>query len=118
MRRAVDHSAMPAAGFVEPWSLHAGGRAALHLSCEEAAPNVRIVRLDTSPIAHCKWPVAVEAQVERRDIALGSWIEVDAGADVREIVFELLLTRNSGERTILRYGDLALLLGQSGGLRL
>jgi N,N-dimethylformamidase len=98
---------MPAVGFVEPWSIRAGNRAALHLSSIDAHPEVRIVRLDAEPVTDTHWKAkALKDRVEPGRFKQGSWLELPLNAGQPALhpwalTFEFLLTRNPGSRTIL-----------------
>jgi N,N-dimethylformamidase len=96
---------MPAVGYVEPWSVRAGGRTRLHLSSIDDHPTLRIVRLDCEPPASADWNLTVlKDRIEIAGFEQGSWLEIPLGSDLRaawSISFEFLLTRNTGTRTVL-----------------
>lgn len=116
LTRPLDHTAMGAVGYTEPWSVRAGDDIELSLSCSAALSSVKICRLDTSEIEFPAWPVDATGRPEiHRSIAPGAYLRLPghqfAGiGSIETIAFELYLTINPGERTILDAGRLTLCL--------
>ena len=107
MKRTINHAAMPAVGYVEPWSVAAGSRTALHLSSTDEHPVVRIVGLDGEPIEAVHWkPRVLKDPIEIGRFEQGSWLELPLSADRSVhapwyLSFEFCLAGNTGWRTIL-----------------
>jgi N,N-dimethylformamidase len=107
LKRTINHAAMPAVGYVEPWSVVAGTRTALHLSSTDEHPAVRIVCLDGEPIEAVHWkPRVLKDPIEIGRFEQGSWLELPLNADRSVHIpwclsFEFCLTGNTGSRTIL-----------------
>lgn len=124
MKRTLNHAAMPAVGYVEPWSVQTGARTEVFVSCVDPAATVRIVSLDRDEQQVLDWPIERLSQaLQVRDYALGSWIELpqdaapQAGEDW-ELQTEFLLTRNDTEKPICRIGPATLLVDPLGQLTL
>ncbi|SEP62362.1 N,N-dimethylformamidase [Faunimonas pinastri] len=120
MRRPVDHSAMPAAGFTAPWSARAGTAIALHLSSINPDPQVRIVRLDSAEPEPLDWPVEKLASAKCESFRQGSFLDLPLRVSAGEfsLTVEFRLTRNPGERVLVDTGELALRLQADGRLAL
>lgn len=130
MRRPVEHGAMAVAGYTSPWSAWAGDTVELHLSTSARVDRVRIVRLDMPASEPDGWRVeATDTQPQQRAFDQGSYLRIPAqelarAAPVTAIAFEMLPTRNVGERTILDAGGIRLglregkLFVEDGGRRL
>jgi N,N-dimethylformamidase len=114
LRKAVDHTSMPAAGFVDPWSVRAGSRVALHLSSSDRHPVVRVVRLDLEPISTTPWaPRILKHSIDPGAFEQGSWLELPWSSAAFEQAFQSLsvefwLTRNAGTRTLVAGADFQL----------
>ncbi|WP_173930972.1 N,N-dimethylformamidase beta subunit family domain-containing protein [Chelativorans sp. Marseille-P2723] len=114
MERAVNHSAMAAVGYTTPWSVKAGEPVALHLSCGKPLRGVSVRRLDLPNPEAMGWPVeAADAALQHRTLKQGSYLRVSAedlakAGQISGLRFELLLTRNPGQRTIFEAGSLRL----------
>jgi N,N-dimethylformamidase len=115
MRKLVCHASLPAAGFVDPWSVRAGGRAALRLSSSDAHPRVSVVRLDVEPIAPTGWtPVVLLPCVDVGVFEQGSWLEIPGAEDTdwfRALDVEFYVTRNAGPKTLAAGGGFRLDIG-------
>ncbi|MCB8878522.1 N,N-dimethylformamidase beta subunit family domain-containing protein [Acidisoma silvae] len=117
-KRRVNHQAMPAAGFVEPWSLLGGAAAALHLSSDDAAPHLRIVHLDVTetPLPAMGWELSPAAPISVGELRQGSWIEIPLPEEKLRAArhlgcnVECLLTRNPTPRVLLQLGTLCVRL--------
>lgn len=105
---------MPAVGFTEPWSARAGDRVFLHLSCIDARPTVRVVRLDRPDRPPTDWPVERSADVGVRSLEQGSFVALPPVSGDVAVRLELRLTRNEGERTLVFGPGFTLLLGADG----
>lgn len=126
MKRSVDHSAMSAAGYTVPWSGTAGAKVALHLSSDSPVRKVEIRRLDALSEVPLAWRMEPLEPVRHRSFDQGSYLVVrrsgpDEFVTLREIRFELFLTRNENARTVLDAGlfrlsvdDCTLILERSG----
>ena len=110
MRKPIDHSAMPACGYVKPWGARAGSHVTLHASSSDPEATVGLTRLD-HPVADVPWAILPgRARVANRSVTMGSWIEVEGlgqqiGSSLR---LEFLVTDNVTDRTLVSWGDLAL----------
>lgn len=121
MRRHLNHAAMPAVGFVEPWSLRAGERAQAFLSCTDPHAGIRIVSLDRDETEILPWTVErLGGAFEIRPYDLGSWIEFPEEARVNgdrwRIRFEFLLTRNDSVKYLFAAGALGITVNEGGDL--
>ncbi|TPI12464.1 hypothetical protein FJW06_17040 [Mesorhizobium sp. B4-1-3] len=114
MRRLVDHGAMGAVGYATPWSVRPGQWVEFCLSCSRSVESVRICRLDTQAADFVNWPIEATSEPDaHRGFDQGSYIRLRAeelakAPAIKGIRFELLLTRNTGPRTILQAGSLLL----------
>ena len=116
MRRLVDHSALKIAGYVEPWAAPPGTPRAVSLSVEKPVDALRIRRLDRDDLPEIPW--AIEARAEpatQRVFPQGGFARLDRSAlaplgGLASLSFELKLTRNPGERTLLDAGTFQLRL--------
>lgn len=121
MRRAVDHGAMAVAGYTVPWHAPRGRTVGLHLSSSKEISNVRVVRLDTPQPAHIGWRVQPATEPPaHRSFEHGSFLRVSASElakpdEIDGVSFEVYLTRNAGDRTIVETDTFRLSL-QRGGL--
>lgn len=123
MRRRLNHTAMAAVGFVEPWSVQAGDRAEVFVSTLDPDAGVRIVSLDRDVEEAQDWVVQRSGKgFETREYDLGSWIGVPEIASPRgrpwRLVFEFLLTRNEERKCVCSIGGLAVLVDADGSLRI
>ena len=116
MECIVNHNAMAAVGYAVPWSSAPGKNVELHVSCERPPVSVGISRLDLPVPCTVDWPVVSVGQPPvKRSFSRGSFIRVARDAlcrsgEFRSLSFELLLTRNQGQRTVLSMGALCLAL--------
>lgn len=107
MRRAINHDAMAVAGYTAPWHVCAGEKISLHVSSAVAVTDVAVTRLDTPKPTLLNWSVVATADAPAwRSFEQGSFLRLSAeellkAARVEGVSFELYLTRNSGERTIV-----------------
>lgn len=111
MKRLLNHSAMPAVGFVEPWSVKAGDDTEVFVSANDPRAQVRILSLDRDDPEVMDWPVSHARKFfEVREYQLGSWVELPSVALVQlqewHLSVEFLLTRNDTARCFLAIGDL------------
>ncbi|MFE3838841.1 N,N-dimethylformamidase beta subunit family domain-containing protein [Pseudogemmobacter sonorensis] len=112
MRRAVDHGAMRAAGYVAPWSLRAGESAALHLSAVADARCLGVERLDLPEPARMGWVVATLQPPAAQAFLHGSFLHInlaDRGA-LRRVAVEFQPRRNPGRRPVLALAGFGLWL--------
>ena len=116
MHRLVDHGAMSAVGYTTPWSVAPGQQVELGLSCDRPVERVRICRLDTQAVEFVAWPIEATSEPDgQRSFDRGSYLRLNAvelakAPTVQGLRFELLLTRNTGRRTILEAGAFQLSL--------
>ncbi len=116
MKRKVDHSAMKVVGYTTPWSVTPGSCIDLHLSCSESIASVCVTRLDTPTELELGWPIQpLETSASHQTFDQGSYLrlnkeEVTKIGPVTALSFELYLTRNPGERTVVSTGDFSVRL--------
>ncbi|MER9236493.1 hypothetical protein NKI56_31495 [Mesorhizobium sp. M0622] len=113
MERAVNHDAMSAVGYTTPWSAKAGQQVSLSLSCDRPIKSTRICQIDKPATEFLDWSIQATGEPQHRLFDHGSFLRVPAGElakvqSVHGIHFELFLTRNCGERTIVEAGILRL----------
>lgn len=126
MRRHVDHSALKIAGFVEPWAAPPGTKRQVSLSVAEPVDAVRLRRLDRDELPEIPWAITSLAEpATQRIFPQGGFARLDRSAlaplgGLASLRFEVKLTRNPGERTLLdagafqlRLADGALIVGAS-----
>ncbi|MDW6026606.1 DUF6605 domain-containing protein [Mesorhizobium sp. BAC0120] len=107
MKRAVNHDAMAVAGYTVPWHADPGTTVNLHLSSSVDIKDVRIVRLDKPQPVDTGWRIDPTAeQPADRTFDHGSFLRVAAEElakpdSIEGISFEIYLTRNEGDRTIV-----------------
>lgn len=119
MRRTLNHSAMPAVGFIEPWSVKAGAETNVHVSCVDAEAAIRIVSIDRDDHEVMAWPIRKHCDgFAVRNYDLGSWIELPAMpvSQAAELRFEVLFTQNQGEKPVCRFADVSVWLDEAGVL--
>lgn len=120
MRRTLNHSAMPAVGFVEPWSVRAGAETSVHVSCADAEAAVRIVSIDRDNQEVMAWPIGRHtARFSVRGFELGSWIELPPATvpqALEELRFEVLFTDNRSEKPVCRFAETSIWLDGEGAL--
>ncbi len=120
MKRELNHSAMPASGFVEPWSATTGGQTQAFISCRDPHAAIRIVSIDRDDQEVMGWDVARhDSAFSVRSYELGSWIALPAlAADAARLVLdvEFLLTKNDEAKTIAALGNLRLRIDETGNL--
>ncbi len=123
MKKSVIHDAMAVAGYTAPWHVTAGGAVELHLSTAAVVRGVRLMRLDKPAPQAVDWPVRQLADAPcHESFDQGSFLRIGAtqlaGTDrVEGVSFEVLLTRNYGDRAIVETDSFALTLADD-GLRL
>ncbi|MET3616052.1 N,N-dimethylformamidase [Rhizobium aquaticum] len=121
MRRALNHSAMPAIGFIEPWSVKAGAGTNVHVSCVEPGASVRIVSIDRDVTEVFDWHVnRMRPAFSIRDYDLGSWIELPV-ADIQSsgdwsCSFEFLCSENKIDKPLLSAGSIGVWVDPAGCL--
>jgi N,N-dimethylformamidase len=114
MERLIDHGSMPVAGYATPWAVRGGQRVSLHLSTAAPVEKLSAMRLDLPESASIDWPIKItDTEPEHRALDQGSYLHVPAeeqakAGAVEGVHIALFLTRNSGVRTILDTGVLAL----------
>jgi N,N-dimethylformamidase len=114
MKRLLNHDAMAVVGYTTPWTVADGGTVDLHLSCSALPDAVTVRRLDTPERPVMGWPVqSLAALPEHRSFDQGSYLKIGR-SELRKaggatgVRFELFLTGNDGERTLVDAGALAL----------
>lgn len=122
MKRALNHKAMPAVGFIEPWSVPAGGETDVFVSCVDPDAAYSVVSLDRDREEQFDWDVRRHGEAfVVRDYSLGSFVELPeaaapGGSKSWELSFEFLLTRNPARRPICAIGDATLSIDPENGL--
>ncbi|WP_313760275.1 N,N-dimethylformamidase beta subunit family domain-containing protein [Rhizobium sp.] len=120
MRKRLNHDAMAAVGFIEPWSVKAGSATGAFLSCVDPKASVRIVTLDRDEAAEVEWEIARHSDaLSIREYELGSWAEIPATAlrsEAYELSLEILFTRNETAKPVVAIGPLLFNLEPDGRL--
>jgi N,N-dimethylformamidase len=120
MRNRLNHDAMAAVGFIEPWSVKAGSATSAFVSCVDPNASVRIVTLDRDEAAEVEWEVARHSDAfSIREYDLGSWVEIPAAAlrsDVYKLSLEIFFTRNEITKPVVAIGTTLLNLEPDGRL--
>lgn len=120
MKNSVIHDAMAVAGYTAPWHAPAGGAVELHLSAAAAVSGARVVRLDTPEPLAMDWPLErLGGGPGHESFDLGSFLRIGpaqlaSAGRVEGVSFEVFLTRNHGERTIVETDSFALTLADDG----
>ncbi len=114
MLKALDHRALPVAGFTTPWIASPGVELTVHVSADRVIGQPKIVRLDTPGTFMVDWPVqSTEVDATLNRLSTGSWLRIaqDTLAAIGQphaLTLEFLLTRNTGVRRLLDWGVLVL----------
>ncbi|WP_283193106.1 N,N-dimethylformamidase beta subunit family domain-containing protein [Rhizobium sp. AN80A] len=120
MRNRLNHDAMAAVGFIEPWSVKAGSATGAFLSCTDPNASVRVVTLDRDEALEVDWEIERHSNAfSIREYDLGSWAEIPAvsrRSEVYELSLEILFTRNESTKPVVAIGPLLLNLVPDGGL--
>ena len=121
MRKLLNHSAMPVAGYIEPWSVKAGASTQAYVSCVDPDASLRIVSLDRDEQEVLAWNLQnLSGKSKVRDFSLGSWIELpalpEAGAADCQFRLEFLPTQNETRKTICALGGFSITIDADGRL--
>ncbi|WP_244490394.1 N,N-dimethylformamidase beta subunit family domain-containing protein [Rhizobium sp. Root708] len=119
MRRTLNHTAMPAAGFIEPWSVRAGETTRAFVSCSDPEARISIQTLDLDDAEIAEWSVSrANDRFRVRDFDIGSWVEIPVSKTAAEIHLdvEILFTLNSATKPVVCWDGFALTLDASGDL--
>lgn len=120
MKTLLNHSAMPAVGYVEPWSVRAGCDTQAFISCTDPNAAISIVTLDRDIQEIVDWSVERHTTgLTVRSYSLGSWIELPAlpiSATKLELTFEILFTSNLETKPVFSFGSFLLSLDPNGKL--
>ncbi|ACI58226.1 conserved hypothetical protein (plasmid) [Rhizobium leguminosarum bv. trifolii WSM2304] len=121
MRRLLNHSAMPVAGYMEPWSVQGGASTRAYLSCIDPRATYRVVSLDRDEQEVKDWPLQNHSGSPTvREYSLGSWVELpplpDTSDEEWRFSFEFLPTQNATRRILCLLGDLAISIEAGGRL--
>lgn len=120
MRRRLNHSAMPAVGYVEPWSVRAGGWVACHVSCADPTAQATVVTIDRDKNEHLNWTVRKASRsFEVKAYDLGSWVEIpmfDVGQDF-VLDVEILFTSNDVVKPVITWPGFLLTIDRDGRLQ-
>ncbi|MBZ9870493.1 hypothetical protein LB542_06440 [Mesorhizobium sp. BR1-1-9] len=120
MKKSVIHDAMAVAGYTAPWHVTAGSAIELHLSAAAAVRGVCLMRIDKQEPQLMDWPVQRLGNAPAcESFELGSFLRIGAAelarADrVEGVSFEVFLTRNHGDRSIVETDSFALTLTDDG----
>lgn len=120
MRTSLNHSAMPAVGYMEPWSVRAGDTTQAFISCRDPDAALTIVTLDRDLEQTVDWPMDRQAAtLGVRSYSLGSWVELPVptnAADRVTLSFEILFTSNAQAKPVVSFGSFLLSLDPDGRL--
>jgi N,N-dimethylformamidase len=120
MKTSLNHNSMPAAGYMEPWSVKAGCATQAFISCCDPDAAIAIVTLDRDREEPVGWPIErYSASLAVRSYNQGSWVEVPAlasGAPRVDLTFEILFTSNSQMKPVVSVGSFLLSLDPGGKL--
>jgi len=107
---------MTVAGYTTPWSVSAGCKVSLHISCGEPPQAVTLCRLDSDAPELADWRIEPTATPPRRyEFDQGSYLAVRKeqlrkAGPITGLGFELFLTKNESWRTIFQFGQISLCL--------
>ncbi len=121
MRKLLNHSAMPVAGYIEPWSVKAGASTQAYVSCVDPDASFRIVSQDRDEQEVLAWNLKnLSGKPRVRDFSLGSWVELPVPAEAAaadcDFRFEFLTTQNETRKTICALGDFSITIDANGRL--
>ncbi|NGO66566.1 hypothetical protein G6N76_23130 [Rhizobium daejeonense] len=121
MRKPLNHSAMPVAGYIEPWSAKAGASTQAYVSCVDPDASFRIVSLDRDEQEVLTWNLHnLSGKPKVRDFSLGSWVELPVlpEAEIADYVFRLEFrpTQNETRKTICILGNFSVTIDEDGRL--
>lgn len=102
MHRLTDHCSLPIMGYASALSARPGEALGVHLSSAIEVTDAQVVRLDRVEQPALDWPLQHTGPAPSvQGFELGSWIEVPVAEAAGWMTFDLLLTANQGERTLL-----------------
>lgn len=121
MRKLLNHSAMPVAGYMEPWSIKAGSSTRAYLSCVDPRATFRIVSLDRDERQPVDWQIQNHTgSLQVRDLTLGSWVELPElpvpSNEKWQLSLEFMPTKNDTRKTICSLGDFNITIDADGQL--